>query len=616
MNDELPFLPEELERILPRVQTPGQYVGGELNAVVKDPGALSLRMALSFPDAYSVGMSHHGLQILYDIVNARETWGCERVFAPLPDMEAELREAGIPLGTLETWTPLAEMDVIGFSVTYELAATSILTILDLGGVELTSDRRGPGQPFVIAGGHGVFNPEPLADFIDVFVIGEAEEALREILSILDASGGRTAPDRRAVLRQLASEVEGVYVPSLVATEENADGLLVPVNSDAAQTLPVKRLIFQGFAESAPPLKPIVPTVNTVHERVVMEVMRGCPNGCRFCQAGYVCRPVRARPVETLLESAKTCYRNTGYDEIGLLSLSTSNYPHFDDLVSALDAEFAPLRVSLSLPSLRVDHALSGIPERFKTVRKSGFTIAPEAATDSLRARINKDVTNDHLLTAAEEAYRQGWQGIKLYFMIGLPTETDEDVAAIGDLANAVARLRRKGPKKKPAVTLSVSSFIPKPHTPLQWDGMDTVESLKRKQQLIAERVDRRKVSYKAHDIATSRLEGVFSRGDRRLGKAILSAWNAGARLDGWSDYFRPGVWETAFSETGIDADAYACGVRTETEPQPWTGVDNGVSEAFLRQERERMREGRMTPMCSADHCAGCGLERCAIRDGG
>lgn len=609
-----PTLPRKLESILSRVQTPGQYVGGELNAVRKPLHDLSLRVALAFTDVYSVGMSYHGLHVLYELVNRCPTWYAERVFAPFPDMEAALRDAGLPLGTLETWTPLSQMDAIGFSVPYELGGTSLLTILDLGGVPADASGRGVGMPFVIAGGHATFNPEPLSDFVDLFVIGEGEEALPEVLARLEAHGGRLAEDRTSVLRDIASNVSGVYVPCLYDLKTTAVGVVLPGVSASSPPLPVKRRIFRNFANTSPPTAPVVPTVETVHERVVLEVMRGCPNGCRFCQAGFVCRPVRSRPVGELLAAAETCYRNTGYDEIGLLSLSTSNYPGFDGLVSALDREFSPRKVSLSLPSLRVDHALSGIPERFKTVRRGGFTIAPEAGSDALRARINKDVTNDNLLAAAEEAYKQGWQTIKLYFMVGLPGETDEDVAAIADLANRVARLRRKGSKKKHAVNLSLSNFVPKPHTPLQWEPMASRDELRRKQRIVGDAVDRRRVSFKAHDVETSFLEAAFSRGDRRLGAVLLRAWRNGARLDAWGDYFRPAIWKAAFEEEGVSPAFYAERGRELREDLPWRAVDSGISDRFLRSERARMAEARPTPMCSERHCAGCGVEACSHID--
>ncbi|MBN2712387.1 MAG: TIGR03960 family B12-binding radical SAM protein [Planctomycetes bacterium] len=609
---QIPALPAEFEKILMKVQGPGQYVGCEPNIIIKPEAEVRLRVALSFPDTYSVGMSHHGLRILYDIINRRSGWAGERVYTPLPDMEKELRASGLKWFTLESRTPLSDCDVLGFSVSYELTATNMLTLLDLGGVPLLREERGAGQPIVIAGGHGVFNPEPLSDFIDLFIIGEGEEALPRALELIEEAGGRKCADREALLRKIAAEVEGAYVPSFYRTETNADGFEVPQPVDENMK-PVRRAIVHDFESLPLPRKPIVPVFQTVHERVVIEVMRGCPNGCRFCQAGFIVRPVREHSVEKIVKAAKDCYRNTGYDEIGLLSLSTSNYSHFDELVEKLDRYFAPLKVSLSLPSLRVDHALSGIPEKFKTVRKSGFTIAPEAGTDRLRAVINKDVANENLIAAAEEAYAQGWQSIKLYFMVGLPTETDEDVAAIPELANRIARLRRSGQKKKPAVTLSVSNYVPKAHTPFQWEAMGRPEEFTRKGRIISELVDRKRVSYKHHDVEISALEGVMSRGDRKLGRVILNAWQNGARLDGWDEYFRPAIWAKAFDECGIDMLAYASAERGEENALPWSCVDMGYSTEFLRRERERSRKGERTPMCAPGQCAGCGISPCSIQ---
>ncbi len=605
-------LPPALDQILPHVQGPGQYVGGEVGSIVKPAGSVSLRMALAFPDAYTVGMSHHGCRILYDVANRMDGVACERVFAPFPDMEAALREANLPLGTLETWTPLADCDVVGFSCSYELNATALLTILDLGGVRLGRTERGPGDPLVLAGGH-VFNPEPLSDFVDAFFIGDGEKALPALLSRVRAAGGRGCTDRRALLERLAAEVEGTYAPALYETRTNAQGFVVVDAPRGGAPWPVERCLVHDLEAAPAPTAPVVPVHETVHERVVLEVMRGCPNGCRFCLAGCTYRPVRVRSVETLLAQAEATYEATGYDEIGLLSLSTGDYPHLDELVEKLEARFAPIGVSLSLPSLRVDQALGSLPQRFKSVRKSGLTFAPEAGSDRLRAVVNKFGTNDELLAAAAEAYRQGWRTIKLYFMVGLPTETDEDEDAIAELANAVAGLRKKG-GRKPAVTLSVSHFVPKPHTPFQWEAMEPPADLARKRERVEGKLWKKRVRLRPTDVAVSFLEGVLARGDRRVGAAIRRAWERGARLDGWSDHFRPDLWEQAFADCGLAPEAYACVPRHEAEPHPWSHVDIGVREAFLQRERTRGLAAERTPPCSPESCAGCGLASvCAFR---
>lgn len=605
----------ESRSLLARVRGPGQYVGGEPNQIVK-PDA-GFRLALAFADAYSVGMSHHGLRILYDIANRMEGVAAERVFAPFPDMEAALRAAGRPLSTLETGVPLRDCDMIGFSLGYELAATSVLTMLDLGGLPLTRfAREGTALPLVIAGGAATFNPEPVSDFFDLFVIGEAEEALPEILVLAARSKPLTPEKRVRLLRDIALTVQGAYVPSLYATRVLPDGTEVvaaPSGGGSAAPYPVRRRAVADFDAAPAPVEPVVPIHETVHERAVLEIMRGCPNGCRFCQAGYVGRPVRERSPETLSRAARACIAATGYDEIGLLSLSSSNYSRFDELVGLLDAEFAPRGVGLSLPSIRVDHALSGIPKRFSSVRKSGLTVAPEAGTERLRAVINKDVRDADLLAAAEEAFKRNWRRIKLYFMIGLPTETDEDVTAIAGLAHKAAGMRRGGGARgKPPLHLSVSNFVPKPFTAFQWTGAAHPDVWTARQRLLAQRIDRRLAVCNTHDVSASLLEAAVSRGDRRLGRVILSAWRLGARLDAWSEHFRPAAWDRAFRENGLDPAALATRDISVDAALPWGHIDCGVDPAFLRRERERAFSGAPTPACSPGRCAGCGVAGCGL----
>ncbi len=609
----------KLRPALSRVAGPGQYVGGEPNQLRKDQAAL--RLALAFADVYSVGMSHHGLRLLYEIVNALPGLAAERVFAPFPDMEEALRGQGLRLTTLETATPLCACQVVGFSLSYELAATSVLTILDLGGIPLTRlAREKVASPLVIAGGAATMNPEPVSDFIDVFLLGEAEESLPEFLEVVrefpvaENGSGYTPPVRRELLRAVAGRVRGAYVPALYETASLPDGTVyVAGGLDAAAPFPVERRVVADLDRAPQVLRPIVPIHETVHERVVLEVMRGCPNGCRFCQAGYSTRPLRERSPEKLREAALAGLAATGYDEVGLLSLSTSNHSRFDELVESMDRELAPRGVSLSLPSLRVDHALSGIPARVKSVRKSGLTVAPEAGTDRLRAVINKDVTNDDLLAAAEEAFRLNWRQIKLYFMVGLPTETDADALAIAKLAQAVAFKRprnAKGSGGRPAVHLSVSNFVPKPFTAFQWCGAAGPDLWASRQKLVGENVNRRMVAYHGHEVGTSLLEAVLARGDRRLGAVILTAWRKGARLDAWSEHFRPGVWNEAFREQGLDPVGLAGREFPLASRLPWEHVEAGVSRAFLAREYERALAGGRTAACGPGSCAGCGVPGC------
>ncbi|MDR1611182.1 MAG: TIGR03960 family B12-binding radical SAM protein [Planctomycetota bacterium] len=605
-----------LHPLLVRVKAPGQYVGGEVNRIVK-PDA-RFRLALSFPDAYGVGMSHHGLRVLYEIANTVEGVAAERVFAPFPDYESELRRAGLPLCTLETSTPLHDCQMVGFSLSYELAAAGMLTILSLGGVPLTRfEREDAASPIVIAGGAAAMNPEPYSDFVDCFVIGEAEESLPGILEMAKSFAPVSAESRRRLLAALAREVRGVYVPALYGTEVGDDGSVTVVpDASGSAPYPVERRLVGDFAALPSSVRPVVPIHETAHERAVLEIMRGCPNGCRFCQAGYTTRPQRERTPQALLEAARACVAATGYDEIGLLSLSTSNYSRFDELIETLDREFAPRGVSLSLPSLRVNDALAGIPSRVSSVRRSGLTMAPEAGSDRLRAVINKDVANEDLLSAAGEAFRLNWRRIKLYFMIGLPTETEDDVLAIAELAHAAARMRPRNARGKQAVHVSVSNFVPKAHTAFQWCGAAGTAAWSERQRLLAGAMNRGLVKYASHDVNVSLLEAAIARGDRRLGAVILSAWKRGARLDAWSEHFRPDLWNAAFEENGLNPEAIATRDIPFGRTLPWSHIDGGVRTDFLARELEASRRAVRTPACGPGSCAGCGVPGCAFAGGG
>ncbi len=615
MPDNEPRFNPALSSVLSRVRGPGQYVGGEPNQVIK-PDA-RYKVALAFADLYTVGMSHHGMRILYDLGNAIEDIAVERVFAPLPDMEEGLRGKGLKLATLETGTHLDDCAAVAFSLGYELAATSVLTILDLGGIPLTRfERAKTTAPLVMAGGGGALNPEPYSDFIDLFCIGEGEEVFPALLAMVKEFSLPLTPEkRREFLITAASRIEGVYVPELYETATLEDGTTIvtgPMADAEGVPFPVQRSIVKDMDAAWQPVKPVVPIHETVHERVVLEIMRSCPNGCRFCQAGFATRPLRERSPKDLYNAACQAITATGYDEIGLLSLSTSNYSRFDELVEMLDTEFAPQGVGLSLPSLRVDHALAKLPARFKTVRKSGLTVAPEAGSDRLRAVINKDVKNSDLLKAAEEAFNQGWQQIKLYFMLGLPTETDEDALAIADLAHQAALRKKRGPKGKPAITLSVSNYVPKPFTPFQWCGAAGPEVWTHRQKLLADTINRRLALFKGHGVSTSLLEAAISRADRRMGNVMLTAWRKGARLDAWSEYFQPGLWNEAFTKCGLEPVQLACRDIPVDTPLPWDHIDCGVSKAFLRRELEKALTATPTAACGKESCAGCGVAECGF----
>ena len=595
-----------LEALLGNVSKPARYTGGEWNAVNKDPAAVAVRFLLALPDVYEVGMSNLGLKILYGILNDRTDTYAERAYCPWPDMEAAMRQAGAPLCSLETRTPLHRFDVVGFSLQYEMTYSNVLTMLDLAGIPLESSLRAATDPLILGGGPCTCNPEPLADFFDAFVLGEGEEIVGEIAATIGAwkAAGR-AGGRPGLLRRLAL-LPGVYVPSLYEASYAESGQFAGITPvDAAVPAQIDRRVVADLDQAPFPTRPVVPYLETVHDRIMLELFRGCTRGCRFCQAGVIYRPVRERKPETLLRLAQELVDHTGYDEISLVSLSSADYSCLRELTDSLLTKFAPQGVSLSLPSLRVDSFSIELANEIQKVRRSGLTFAPEAGSQRLRDVINKGVTEENLFAAADAAFRSGWSGIKLYFMIGLPTETDEDVLGIADLAIRVMALARKVRNRK--VTVSVSTFVPKPHTPFQWFAQISAAEMQRRQNLLRTALKGKGINLNWHDAQTSRLEGVFARGDRKLGRVLLAAWQAGARFDGWSEHFRPEIWDAAFVAAAVEPDAYVLRTRSQDEPLPWNHLNTGVAAAWLKQEWRQALTGTPTADCRQGDCNGCGV---------
>lgn len=586
MKSELRTPHSALDEVLPRVTKPARYTGGEYNAVHKDHACVDVRFALAFPDAYEIGMSNLGLRILYEILNRRDDTVAERVFAPWVDMEDEMRRAGLPLFALESGVPVRDFDILGFSLGYELTYTNVLNMLDLAGIPVLASERGDDDPLVIAGGCCAFNPEPMDDFIDAFVIGEGEEVVHEVV---DAFKRRRADGRPALLRELAA-IEGVYVPSLYDVSYNPDGTVKEIRPKSPGIRPtIKKRVIRDLDSAEYIESPVIPFIETVHDRIPLEVMRGCSRGCRFCQAGMVYRPVRQRSPEKLVELADVLAANTGYDDISLLSLSTPDYRGIEDLVRCLIERYQDRRIGISLPSIRADAPCVQLAAEIQKVRKSGLTLAPEAGTQRMRDVINKNVTEDDHLAAAEAAFRCGWKRIKLYFMIGLPTETDDDLIGIAHLARDVYRVGRNM-GFKPTVNLSVANFVPKPHTPFQWRAQDSVEELERKQSVLMKALREKHVALSWHDARASRLEAVLSRGDRRLGAVILAAWKKGCRFDAWDEHFDYDKWTESLRECGLDPAFYANRRRAHDEVLPWDHIDCGVTGEYLMREDERAGE--------------------------
>ena len=604
------MLDKTKERILAAVQKPGRYTGGELNSVVKDKNAVDLRYAFCFPDTYEIGMSHLGMKILYSLVNAREDAWCERVFAPWTDMEAQMRAHDVPLYALESGDPVREFDLIGFTLQYELSYSNMLNMLDLAGLPVRAADRTDLLPIVAAGGPCVCNAEPVHAFVDLCMLGEGEEVTNDLIDLL-IRHKKLGSDKQTFLRE-AAQIEGVYVPSLYDVSYNDDGTVQAVTPKDGAPAVVKKRIVSDLDSMFCPDNFVVPSIEVVHDRTTTEIFRGCIRGCRFCQAGFIYRPIREKSAEVIDAQCRAICESTGYDEISLCSLSSSDYTQMETLIRRLISWTDEAKINVALPSLRADNFPKELMEKLAGVRRSSLTFAPEAGTQRLRDAINKNVTEAEVLHTASQAFAGGWTAVKLYFMIGLPTETDDDVRGIADLAQKVVDAYYANPDKPKGkgvtVSVSASTFVPKPFTPFQWEGQDDTETVLRKQSLLRESIHTRKVSLSCHHSDTSFLEAVFARGDRRLADVLEAAWRKGCRFDGWDDQFRFDLWTQTFEEMGVSMAFYANRKRSFDETLPWDHLDYGVSKAYLRRENERAAESLTTPHCR-ERCGGCGADK-------
>jgi radical SAM family uncharacterized protein len=600
---------KKLDKCLKNVQNPSRYIGGEVNSYNKEVTDEMVRFALAFPDIYEIGMSYLGFQILYNLKNERDDIFCERVFSPWTDMESEMRKNNLELFTLESKTPLKEMDFIGFTLQYELSYTNILNMLNLSNLELRAKDRLDSDPIILAGGPNAYNPEPLAEIIDLFVIGEGEEVNLEIVDLYKKMK-KSDYSKEKFLEKVA-EIDGVYVPSLYTVTYHEDGTIKtfkPKNDSVKES--IKKRIIKNFDQSYFPEKVIVPFQDVVHDRGMIEIFRGCTKGCRFCQAGMLYRPIRERSKEDILEKIETILKNTGFEEFALSSLSTLDHSEIKSVVHEFIEKYEDRRIGLSLPSLRLDSFAVDLLKEIQKVRKTGLTFAPEAGTQRLRDVINKGVTEENLFSTLEEVFSNGWNRVKLYFMLGLPTETYEDIKGIADLGEAAVEtyynVDSKKRKGRPQITISTANFVPKPFTPFQWFGQNTVEEFNEKHEFLKSEIKNNKINYNYHGSWESSIEGIIARGDRKLNELLIKAYELGCKFDGWREHFDYDLWLQAFEALNIDSDFYNTRTRDYEEILPWDHLDCGVSKEYLIKENEQAKQGNYTVDCR-DHCTNCGV---------